>query len=69
MTRAVTYEFEGEQLTVRQIGERVPALPERTIRNHIAAGRRTRTAMLSFDAAAASSRGGRITRRALRSGK
>lgn len=63
---ALVHTFEGEQLTVRQIAGRVPALSERTIRDHLAAGRRTRSAMLSFDPLAAASRGGRITQRALR---
>lgn len=58
--------FEGEQLTVQQIHQRVPALSQRTIRDHLAAGRRTRTAMLSFDPAAAAARGGRMTQRLLR---
>jgi hypothetical protein len=48
---------EGEQLTVQQIHQRVPVLSERTIRDHLAAGRRTRTAMLCFDPIAAAARG------------
>ena len=44
---AEKFEFEGEQLTVKQIRERVPILGEESIRNHLRAGRNTRTAMLS----------------------
>lgn len=66
MRPALLHDFEGEQLTVRQIHLRVPALSERTIRDHLAAGRRTRTAMLAFDPIAAAARGGRMTQRLLR---
>ncbi len=66
MPRPRLHAFEGEQLTVRQIHQRVPVLSERTIRDHLAAGRRTRTAMLCFDPIAAAARGGRITQRILR---
>lgn len=57
MPRPRLHAFEGEQLTVQQIHQRVPVLSERTIRDHLAAGRRTRTAMLCFDPIAAASRG------------
>jgi hypothetical protein len=66
MPRAHLHAFEGEQLTVQQIHKRVPILSERTIRDHLAAGRRTRSAMLCFDPIAAAARGGRITQRMLR---
>lgn len=49
MTRATRYNFEGEQLTVTEIRQRVPALADTTIRRHLAAGRNTRQAMLTFD--------------------
>ena len=41
MPRPQLHAFEGEQLTVQQIHQRVPVLSERTIRDHLAAGRRT----------------------------
>lgn len=63
-SRARVYEFEGEQLTVAQIRQRVPALSADTIRNHLAAGRNTRQAMLAFDPAAALRLGGRRGRAA-----
>jgi len=66
MSRPRLHAFEGEQLTVQHIHQRVPVLSERTIRDHLAAGRRTRTAMLCFDPIAAAARGGRITQRILR---
>ncbi len=58
-TRATRWMFEGEELTVAQIRQRVPILSDRTIRKHLAAGRDTRQAMLNFDISAASARGGR----------
>lgn len=54
-------------MTVAQIRRLVPVLSDRAIRSHLAAGRRTRAAMLTFDPAAASSRGGTITARNNRS--
>ncbi|MDV3513166.1 hypothetical protein [Stenotrophomonas sp. C1657] len=66
MSRARLHVFEGEQLTVQQIHQRVPVLSQRTIRDHLAAGRRTSAAMLCFDPIAAAARGGRITQRILR---
>ncbi len=66
MPRARLHAFEGEQLTVQQIHQRVPVLSQRTIRAHLAAGRHTSTAMLCFDPIAAAARGGRITQRILR---
>jgi len=66
MPRPRLHAFEGEQLTVQQIHQGVPVLSERTIRDPLAAGRRTRSAMLSFDPIAAAARGGRITQRILR---
>lgn len=47
--------FDGQELTVAQIRERVPVLSASTIRDHLAKGRNTASAMLSFDARAASS--------------
>ncbi|MCX2893055.1 hypothetical protein ORG27_05635 [Stenotrophomonas lactitubi] len=66
MPRARLHAFDGEQLTVQQIHQRVPVLSQRTIRDHLSAGRRTSTAMLCFDPIAAAARGGRITQRILR---
>lgn len=66
MPRARLHAFDGEQLTVQQIHQRVPVLSQRTIRDHLSAGRRTSTAMLCFDPVAAAARGGRITQRILR---
>lgn len=66
MPRPRLHAFEGEQLTVQQIHQRVPVLSPRTIRDHLAAGRRTRVAMLCFDPIAAAARGGRMTQRILR---
>ena len=67
--RSITYPFEGEQLTVAQIHALVPALSPSCIRNHLAAGRNTRQAMLSFNSAAASVRGGRRTAQRMRRGE
>ena len=44
-----THPFDGEQLTVQQIHQRVPALSERSICRALAAGRNTKQSMLSFD--------------------
>ena len=66
MPRARLHASECEQLTVQQIHPRVTVLSQRTIRDHLAAGRRTSTAMLCFDPIAAAARGGRITQRILR---
>jgi len=66
MPRTRLHAFDGEQLTVQQIHQRVPVLSQRTIRDHLSAGRRTSTAMLCFDPIAAAARGGRITQRILR---
>lgn len=41
------YMFEGEELTVSQIRQRVPALSDQSIRSHLAAGRNSTQAMLS----------------------
>lgn len=57
------YEFDGEQLTVAEIRERVPALSASSIRSHLAAGRNTRTAMLSFNPSTARAAAGRRARR------
>lgn len=46
---AKQHAFDGEQLTVAEIMQRVPALGESAIRNALAAGRNTTAAMLSFD--------------------
>lgn len=45
--RAATFEFEGQQLTIAEICERVPALADASIRKHLKAGRNTAQAMLS----------------------
>ena len=45
--KAAIFEFEGEQLTVKQIRQRVTALSEKTIRDKLAKGMKTRGAMLS----------------------
>lgn len=50
--------FEGESLTASQIRQRVPILSDATIRAHLAAGRNTASAMLTFDGAARSRAGG-----------
>ena len=42
-----THEFEGEQLTVKQIQARVQGLSENTVREKLAQGMTTRMAMLS----------------------
>lgn len=62
-----TYEFEGEQLTVAQIKERVPALSHRSITWHLESGRTTRQAMLTFDGGAARRAAGRNGRAAAES--
>ena len=49
--RSIVHEFDGEMLTVRQIQARVPRLCLNEIRKHLAAGRNTKTAMLSYDPA------------------
>lgn len=58
---ARTYEFDGEQLTLAQIQERVPALSRRSITWHLDSGRTTRTAMLTFDGRAAAIANGLCT--------
>jgi len=50
--------FDGEQLTLQQIMERVPAYGRTAIRHHLAAGRNTAEAMLAFDHKAARHRAG-----------
>ena len=76
MPRARLHAFEGSAVhphggEQRQghlvlMHQRVPVLSQRTIRDHLSAGRRTSTAMLCFDPIAAAARGGRITQRILR---
>lgn len=56
---AKTHEFEGQQLTVRQIQEIVPACTEGAIRGHLKAGRNTRDAMLNWSPLEAARRSGR----------
>lgn len=58
------YEFEGQQLTVREIHEIIPALGREAISRRIAAGMTTRQQMLNFDAGAAWRAGGRRGRAA-----
>lgn len=60
--KPATFLFEGEELTVAQIRQRVPVLPDVTIRKHLHDGRRTRQAMLTYDEAAARRRNGRAGR-------
>lgn len=55
---ALRHEFEGEQLTLREIRARVPILGERTIAKRLALGLTTRIAMLSYDEAAEKRRAG-----------
>lgn len=43
------YNFENQSLTVAEIQLLVPILSDRTIRRHLAAGRCTREAMLSYN--------------------
>jgi hypothetical protein len=45
------FEFEGEQLTLREIRARVPALSESNVRTLLRKGMRTRAAMLAYDPA------------------
>lgn len=46
--RAQIFCFDGEDLTVKQIHARVPALSLQTVRNHLKCGRLTTAAMLTF---------------------
>lgn len=50
------YLFEGEEMSIADIRKRVPILSNETIHRHLAAGRNTATAMLSFDGRAAGAR-------------
>jgi hypothetical protein len=54
-----TFDFEGQQLTVRQICEIVPAFSDCQVRKHLKAGRNTRDAMLNWSPIEAARRGGR----------
>jgi hypothetical protein len=56
-----TYDFDGQQMTVPQIHERVPAISEATVRRMLKRGLRTSSAMLAFDVSAANRRGGQRT--------
>ena len=47
--KAKTHLFDGEQLTVREIAQRVPAMSLDAVRKHLRAGRNTRQAVLAFD--------------------
>lgn len=49
MNTKPTYEFEGKQLTMREIAECFPILSTEAIRGHLRAGRITRVAMLQHD--------------------
>jgi hypothetical protein len=42
------FDFEGEQLSAAEIQRRVPAISETSVRQHLAAGRNTREAMLTY---------------------
>lgn len=46
--KAEIFNFDGEDLTVKQIHARVPALSLQTVRNHLRCGRLTSIAMLTF---------------------
>lgn len=48
MTRAQRFDFDGESLTVAEIMRRVPVLCEKSVREHLRAGRNTSQAMLSY---------------------
>lgn len=50
--------FDGEELTLQQIMQRVPAYGRTAIRRHLAAGRNTTETMLAFDHQAARHRAG-----------
>jgi hypothetical protein len=58
------YRFEGQDLTVSEIRKVVPALSDSTIRKHLAEGRDTRHAMLTYNPLAASRAGGLRGRKA-----
>lgn len=46
---AKLHTFNGEQLTVQQIKQRVPNLSVRTLYRHIASGRNTTAAIMQYD--------------------
>jgi len=46
--KAEIFSFDGENLTVKQIHAKVPALSLQTVRNHLKCGRLTSIAMLTF---------------------
>jgi hypothetical protein len=62
------FEFEGEELTIREIRERVPVLTGATIRHHLKNGRNTRQLMLAHDIHAARRRAGALGRAAAEAG-
>jgi hypothetical protein len=47
--RGQRFDFEGNQLTVREIGAIVTCVSDTAIRNHLKAGRNTREAMTRYD--------------------
>lgn len=57
---AKRFDCDGEQLTVAEIRQRVPALSDSTVRAHLAAGRNTTAAILAFDPKRAQRAGGRV---------
>jgi hypothetical protein len=61
---AQTFDFEGQQLTVRQIREIVPAFSDCQVRRHLQAGRNTRAAMLNHSPTEAIRRAGRKGKKA-----
>jgi hypothetical protein len=44
----IRHDFEGELLTIAEIRNRVPVISEQSIREHLAAGRNSRQAMLCY---------------------
>lgn len=59
--------FDGAQLTLPEILERVSVLSETTVRRYLAAGRHTTQAMLSYDPRQGYSRTGKKSAKAHRS--
>lgn len=47
-TKTILHLFDGEQLSINQIKQRVPALSTDSIRDYLARGLHTKVAMLTF---------------------
>lgn len=62
---AIQHKFDGAMLTISEIMLRVPAIPRTAIRQHLAAGRNTSAAMLSYDHRPALSDAGKRSRAVL----